>query len=189
MLGVSALAMTFAASAAADPPNLKGSYGFTGSQGCLNSLLGFTPTLQVIDGGGFSDSGLVQGIRVFNGDGTGTVTGSSTAITVPPTPGFQPGASSNNFSFSFTYTINPDDTWTSNDVPGTHIGTMLTGARAGQTFLRENDPPITGLISNDGKTLTSAILTPGVEIIRFSNGDVRQRICHRSRVYIKLDDE
>jgi hypothetical protein len=188
MLGVSVLAMTFAASAAADPPNLQGAYGFTGSQGCLVSILGFTPTLQAIDGRVFSDSGLVQGIRVFNGDGTGTVTGSSMTITGPPTLGFQPYASSNNFSFSFTYTVNPDGTWTANVVPGTHIGTVLTGARAGQTFLRENDPTVTGQISKDGKTLTSATLTPGVEIVRFSNGDVRPQICHRSRVYIELED-
>jgi hypothetical protein len=188
MLGVSAFALTFAASAAADPPNLQGAYGFTGSQGCLVSILGFTPTLQAIDGRVFSDTGLVEGIRVFNGDGTGTVTGTSMTITGPPTIGFQPDASSNNFSFSFTYTVNPDGTWTANVVPGTHTGTILTGGRAGQTFSRDNDPTVMGLISGDGKTLTSATLTPTVEINRFSNGDVRPQICHRSRVYIKLGE-
>jgi len=110
-------------------------------------------------------------------------------ISVPPTPGFPPDASSNNFSLSFTYTVNPDGTWTANNVPGTDTGNILTGVRAGQTFSRENAPTATGLISNDGKTLTSATLTPAVEIVRFSNGDVHPQICHRSRVYIKLSDD
>jgi Lhr-like helicase len=39
----------------------------------------------------------------------------------------------------------------------------------------------------NGHTLTTSILTPGVETITYSNGDVEHRICHRSRVYIKLD--
>jgi len=43
MLAVSALVTTFAASAAADQSTLKGAYGFTGSQACLVSILGFTP--------------------------------------------------------------------------------------------------------------------------------------------------
>src|SRR5262250_2386293 len=87
------------------------------------------------------------------------------------------------------YTVNPDGTWTSSNVPGTDIATILTGGRAGQTSSRKNAPTATGLISNDGKTLTSATLTPQVEIVTFSNGDVHPQICHRSRVYIKLSDD
>jgi hypothetical protein len=44
-------------------------------------------------------------------------------------------------------------------------------------------------ISKDGKTLTTANLTPGVETQKFSNGDTELRICHRSRVFIKLDTD
>jgi hypothetical protein len=188
MLCGTALTITYAASAAADPPNLKGAYGFTGSDACLTSLLGFNTRFQAIDGRVFSGSGNVEGVRRFNGDGTGTVTGSSMGITVPPTPGFQPDAASNNFTLSFTYTVNADGTWTATNVPGTDTGTILTGPRAGQTFKRENVATATGLISRDGKTLTSANLEPKVEILTFSNLDVHPQICHRSRVYIKLDD-
>jgi len=189
MLGVSALLVTIATSAAADPQTLKGTFGFTGSQACLTSLLGFNANLQAIDGRVFSSSGNVEGVRIFNGDGTGTVMGSTMSITVPPTPGFQPAAGSDNFTLSFTYNVNADGTWTATNVPGTDQGTILTGPRAGQTFTQENVPTITGLISQDGKTLTSANLEPKVEIIAFSNGDVQPRICHRSRVYIKLSDD
>jgi hypothetical protein len=45
------------------------------------------------------------------------------------------------------------------------------------------------MISADGRTLVTSILTPGVETITYSNGDVEQRICHRSRVLIKLDND
>jgi hypothetical protein len=50
-------------------------------------------------------------------------------------------------------------------------------------------PTTTGLISKNGKTLTIATLMPGVETQTFSNGDVELRICHRSRVFIKLDTD
>ena len=47
------------------------------------------------------------------------------------------------------------------------------------------------MISEDGKTLTSAHVTTAVETHTFSNGDVEPEICHRSRIYIKLghDDD
>jgi hypothetical protein len=44
------------------------------------------------------------------------------------------------------------------------------------------------MVSQDGKTLIAAHLEPVVEIHTFSNGDVHPEICHRSRVYIKLQD-
>jgi hypothetical protein len=112
----SAFVLTWAASAAADglpfqpfPSFLQGSYGFTGGAACLfapgsgpapspgnttpfpNS--GFKSNLQPNDAvpgsstDAFSVSNSVEGIRTFNGDGTGTVKGTSVGITVRPTPG------------------------------------------------------------------------------------------------------
>jgi hypothetical protein len=96
-LSVSVVAMTWAATAAADSPNIKGSYGFTGTAACLVSpgqvgdpnrpprsppirlplcplpLSGFKPNLQPNDAvpGSvsvvFSHSFAVEGIRTFNG--------------------------------------------------------------------------------------------------------------------------
>jgi hypothetical protein len=45
---------------------------------------------------------------------------------------------------------------------------------------------VTGMISQDGKTLIAAHTTTAVETHAFSNGDVYPEICHRSRVFIKL---
>jgi hypothetical protein len=212
-LSVSLVGMTWAQSATAVSPRLNGAYGFTGSAACLvapgstvppgpnptpgmalpNS--GFDPvTLRPIDGKVFSHSFAVEGIRTFNGDGTGTVKGTVVAVTVPPTPqppgfpNFPPSASSADFSYSFTYTVDGAGGWTSNMVPGSYLENHLTGPRAGQTSTVDAIPPITGMISPNGKTLTGAHITTVVETHSFSNGDVDPQICHRSRVFIKLQD-
>ena len=220
LLSVSAFVATCAANAAADSPRLKGAYGFTGTAACLvapgsvpdtvprpnptpgvalpNS--GFRANLQPNDAsptaptGAYSHSFSVEGIRTFNGDGTGTVKGTTVGITVRPTPGpngfphFPPSGGSQDFSFSFTYTVNGDGSWTSAMVPGSYIAHHLTGPRAGQTSTVDAIPPVAGMISQDGKTLIAAHVTTAVETHTYSNGDVDPQICHRSRVFIKLQD-
>jgi len=141
LLSASVVAMTWAANAVADSPNLKGAYGFTGTAACLvapgsastaplpgnttplpNS--GFNAFLHPNDGKVFSHSNAVEGIRTFNGDGTGSVKGTSVGITVPPTPqppgypAFPPGAGSAVFSYTFHYTVNGDGSWTAKMDPG-----------------------------------------------------------------------
>jgi hypothetical protein len=191
-------------------PNLFGPYGFTGSATCLvapgsttspvnptpgvalpNS--GFDANLQPIDGKSFSHSFSVEGIRTFNGNGTGSVKGTGVTITVPPTPGpagsgyptFPPSASSENFSYNFTYVVNADGSWTANMVPGSYNGQILTGPRTGQTYTVDSIPTFEGLIGVGALTLTAAHTTTAVEIHTFSNGDVWPMICARSRVFIK----
>jgi hypothetical protein len=215
---ISTVALMWAGSAAADSPNIRGSYGFTGTAACLvapghvgdpntpppltnptpgtalgNS--GFNVSLQPRDNPGseaFSRSFSVEGIRTFNGDGTGTVKGTVVGITVRPTPGpngfphFPPSASSADFSFAFTYTVNADGSWTSSMVPGSYTETFTAGPRTGQTATVDAIPPVAGMISQDGKTLIAAHIVPVVEVHSYSNGDVDPEICHRSRVFIKL---
>jgi len=215
--------MTWAATALADSPKLKGAYAFTGSAACLVApghvgdanvpppLTNPTPGVALPNSGfnaqlrpndsapppatpsqNYSRSFAVEGIRTFNGDGTGTVKGTAVGITVRPTPGpngfphFPPSAGSGEFSFSFTYTVDGEGGWTATMVPGSYSETFLTGPRAGQTATVDAIPPITGMISQDGKTLIAAHLTPTVETRTYSNGDVDPEICHRSRVFIKL---
>jgi hypothetical protein len=206
-LAISILALSIG-SAAADP-NIKGSYGFTGTAACIvapghvgdpntppplpnpspgvalpNS--GFNASLQVKDvAGSFSRSFAVEGIRTFNGNGTGTVNGTAVGIAVRPTPGpngfphFPPSASSADFSFQFTYTVNADGSWTSQMVPGSYTETFTAGPRTGQTAVVDAIPPVSGMISRDGETLIAAHLTPVVETHSYSNGDVDPEICHR----------
>jgi hypothetical protein len=187
ILSVSFVAMACAQAATTLPLRLKGSYGFTGTASCLSTAApgpGFNPNLTPTDGS-FGQSFTSEGIRTFNGDGTGTVSGSSMGITIPANVN---SAGSDDFGFSFTYTVNGDGSWTS-DVIGVETGTIKTGPRAGQTFTISNSPTSVGIISHNGSTLTLATLNPTVEIVTFSNGDVHKRICHRSRVFIRLGDD
>ena len=220
-LSVSVLALSWAANAVADPPKLKGSYAFTGSAACLvapghvgdanvppplpnptpgvalpNS--GFNAQLQPNDIGeptpsqSFSRSFSVEGIRTFNGDGTGTVAATAVGITTRPTPGpngyphFPPSAGSGDFGFNFTYTVDGKGGWTATMVPGSYTETFATGPRTGQTATVDAIPPLVGMISQDGKTLTGAHVEPTVETRSFSNGNVWPEICHRSRIFISL---
>jgi hypothetical protein len=204
----SVITLIWATSAAADSPNLKGDYGFTGTAACLvapgNSgtgtpsnpagPAGFNAQLQPFDNSNsFSHSFSVVGIRTFNGNGTGTVKGTFVGVTVRPTPGpppavpaFPASAGGGNFSFSFTYTVDGNGGFTTAMVPGSYSETFTSGPRNGQTATLDAIPPITGMISQDGKTLIAAHTEPVVETKTYSNGDVWPEICHRSRVFIAL---
>ena len=73
--------------------------------------------------------------------------------------------------------------------PGSYSENHLTGPRAGQTSSIDAIPPVVGMISQDGRTLIAAHVTTAVETHTYSNGDVWPMICHRSRVFIKLNDD
>jgi hypothetical protein len=166
--------------------NIEGSaYVSTGEGTCLVALPpGFNPNLTPMDGR-FTFSSSTQGMRTFHGDGTGTAQSRSVSVTHPDTPVTLGGASSSDtHTESFTYTVAPDRTVTV--VSGPVTGTELTGSRAGQTFTIESFPVLTGRIALDRKSLTLASEEPTVEVVTFSNGDIHYRICHRSRILLKL---
>ena len=155
---------------------------------------GFNANFQpLVNATAFVTSFSVEGVTAFNNDGTGTFKGTSVSITERPTPGptgypsFPASASSNTFEGSFTYVVNSDDSFDTQMV-GPLTGTVLSGPRTGQTTSVDR-PPMTGLISKDGNTLTLASVVPTAETVTFSNGDVWPRICHRSRVLIKMDKD
>jgi hypothetical protein len=185
----SILGVMFLGTGAADAQGLdqllRGNYVFTGDATCLVSFTGFNSNLTPMDGR-FVESFSVQGVATFNGDGTGTRTGRSVSISYPTnfTTTIGGGAGSDDFQASFTYTVAPDGTFTT-ALSGSLTGTVLTGSRAGQTFTVDQIP-LTGMISQDHKSLTFASVTPTVEVQTFSNGDVHRRICHRSRVLLRL---
>jgi hypothetical protein len=225
ILSIAAVAMIWPVAAIAAPPQLKGTYGVTGTANCAISVAGFTapptqyapegicnypignawhgltlrqinatlaPNAQMSDCPGLSTSSFsVEGIRHFNGDGTGTAAITSVTFSQPPGSNGV-WASSETATFSFTYAVDNSGGFTSNLVAGSYNGTYSGGLRDGQTLSRPYaDMPMTGLISNDGKTLTLASVTPTVETLVFSGGNplpgipsTYQRICHRSRVLI-----
>jgi hypothetical protein len=193
MLSLSALVTIYSANAIADSSLLKGTYGATWTNACLYASGGFNASFQAL-GTTFSSQFASEGIYTFNGDGTGTFAFRSTSITPPPTVGFLPEAGSSESTGTFTYTVM--DTGgrvgtrtfpTFTQQAGTDVGTVLTGSRAGQTFKLEGVPMRVGIISADGRTLTTSFTAPGTETLTYSNGDVRLRICTLSTVLIKLD--
>jgi hypothetical protein len=161
---------------------------------------GFKPNLQPNDSGpglssnAYDHSFSVEGIRTFDGHGNGTVSGTVVSITGRPTPGptgfphFPASASAADFHFKFTYTVNADGSWTSTMVPNSYLETFSAGPRTGQTATVDAIPPLSGVISEDGKTLIAAHAAPIPETHTYSNGDVDPQICHRSRVFIKIQD-
>jgi hypothetical protein len=233
LLLASILAITWATGALADPPQLKGAYGFTGTAACLDAQgsvgnpnvppplpnptpgvalpnSGFQPDLRPNDAApgssteAYYNSFSVEGIRTFNGDGTGTVVGTAVEITPRPTPGpngfphFPPAAGSSNFSLSFNYTVDGNGNWTATMVPGSYVETFVNGPRShfnpanggvDQTATVDAIPPFTGMISQGGTILIAAHTTPMVEVHSYSNGDVIPAICHRSRVFIRLPNQ
>jgi len=186
--------LLWAGAADADPQHLNqllhGDYVSTGEGTCLVALPpGFNPDLTPIDGR-FTLSSSTQGIRTFNGDGTGKVATRSVAVShpfaLPTTPPFfsRGGASSSDTQADFTYEVAADRTFTTGNLAV--LGTILTGPETGQTFSIANVPPFSGLMSKDFSTLTVNHDVPGVETITFSDGDVQHRICLRSRIHLKL---
>lgn len=173
---------------------LKGDYAFAGEATCLVSLTGFNSSLSPNAPGPFPQiiSFSVQGVRTFNGDGTGKVMARVVSIShpfaLPTTPPFfnRGGAGSSDVQSDFSYTVSPELEVTI--VTPAITGTFLTGGRAGQTQTITNLPVFSGFISEDLRSLTLAHEAPGVEDHSFSNGDFNQRICHRSRILHERKD-
>jgi len=166
---------------------LRGDYAFTGEAACLASDEGFNADLTPINTAApfpFVRSFSVQGVIRFNGDGTATRVVRVVSIRHPTGTTGVGSASSVDIEADATYQVAPDRSFT---VQTTALnGTVLTGPGAGQTFTIANFPDFVGLISQDHKTLTLAHHEPTVETQTYSGGDVFDRICHRSRIAIKL---
>lgn len=210
------------AAAQADPFNffnpsnqrLQGDYAFTGEASCLYSESGFDPTtlspvLPPNPGTPlpFVVSFSIEGIRTFNGDGTGSLKGRVVSFTPllfgwtnnagvltqgkEVNPG---GASSADVMADFTYQIADDGSITS-EVSGAFTGTVLTGGRAGESETISDFPDLMGKITDDNKVITLANDAPSVETHVFTPTAAGQppalteyAICNRSRTLFKLDD-
>lgn len=176
-------ALAWAGAAQAEDLNhlLKGTFSITGTQICIVSPAGFNRN-QTPKGPSFVTTNSIIGTRTFNGDGTGSDEASDVSVTLPPVG----SATSGQFSFNLTYAVGPDLTVTSQN-EGPLTGTELSGVRAGQTFTVDHFS-FTGKLSQDHRSLTQASPAPEIEVVTFSNGDVQPRICNRSRILIKVDD-
>ena len=170
--------------------HVQGTWFGTGTNGCLVAApgTGFSDTLIPTGGVSFQSSS-VQGTLNIKADGTGTGEFTEFPLTQPPAAGV--GASSTNYSVSYTYTIADDGTLTVTFL--SVAGQVLTGPSAGASF-NLVPPPLTGRISQDGKTMllsteaptANATASSVVEILQIVGGPSFQRICSRMRVFARV---
>ena len=165
---------------------LSGDYAFAGEATCLVAQPpGFNNNLTPI-GGRFTLSFSVQGVQTFNGDGTGTLSGRIVTVVHPDgTSPMAGNASSADLQGSFLYTVVAPDLSVATQLVGPLTGTNLTGPIAGQTFTITNFPVLTGVLSQDHKSLALTTAEPTIELQTFSGGTVFHRICHRSHVLLR----
>lgn len=192
-------AMICAGAANAAPPQLKGQYTFTGMATCEysgqpfavssdNTALVAVPNIVPpgTPNGVFSDTFSVEGVRTFNGDGTGHVIGRSVEIRNVT---LQPRVTAGRFEGDFTYTIDDSGLLTIQLAPGTFKVTELNldGSDSTVTWTLDNFT-LVGMIGNNNTQITLATPLPQVETQTFLTGLtlVRQRVCARSRVLTLL---
>jgi hypothetical protein len=177
---VFAAVATLPAAAQGNREQVQGTYSITGDNACLLSPAGFNANLTPA-GPSSVQSSSVQGTLEINADGTGT--GQFTELILTHPPASTAGASSSEYSVSFTYTIADDGTLT---VSFTSVGgTIVTGPLAGMSFT-VTPPPLNGRVARDGSAILLSSIGPSVETLHIVGGPTIPRICHRTRVQIPV---
>ena len=198
-LSGSALVMVLAASSAMaelETRHLRGDFAFNGTGVCTSSLAIITPTSYTPPRG--FDANLTaigeplsvitfstQGVRTFNGDGTGSVTARVVALSL----GDRVSASSSDQEIQFTYSVAADGTVTTDQSPTHNV--FVSGSRTGQQTRISNIPPLAGRLSSDRNSIVFATSTTGIETVTRVLPDGSElvealRICHRERTAIRI---
>jgi hypothetical protein len=187
--------------ASAASPQLNGSYAFSGMGSCLYSGGPFNsdnsptvwPGFPFPHPGGngiFTSNFSVEGMRTFNGDGTGSLAGRAVEIVGPPS--VNPRVSVEDFQAQFTYALDGNGGFSVQLVPGSFISTSVSPV-SGQK-VQTDGIVLNGLIGNNNSVLSLASTDAVVETqtaqnfafvpaaVTGSNDiTVRYRICARAR--------
>ncbi|MGY8685960.1 hypothetical protein Q2941_50980 [Bradyrhizobium sp. UFLA05-153] len=173
--------------------NLKGTYAVAGTSTCLSAPSGFAndskgnPTIaNGTDSAWYS--GYFQARLTFNGDGTGTTSG--TWGNMPPPPPAKAAVSAGTFSYSFTHTPLVNNSFTTNPTPGTYKATTNYGPVAGRQVSIDASYHRVFQLSNDQKYGTVATTTPEPEHLSWSEGSETKtlvRICYIAGNLVRLD--
>lgn len=195
-LPIIAVALSTAGSAVADD-YLKGSYALLGIEACLQAPSGFAndskgnPTAPN-DHNSFGSMINVQGLWVFNGDGTGKVTGTFIGV-VPPPPDSRSApkegaVTAGTYGYAFTYSRVSNNSFNWNSTPGTYQGTQTHGKSAGQQFSIDRRYGAF-LISKDQKQIMSTNVGPYVENLIYPGPPARTfpRSCFYSTSGFRLE--
>jgi hypothetical protein len=186
--------MSIATGVAFADDKLKGHYAVAGTQMCLTAPSGFAndskgnPTI-ANGNDSVASANNFQSRYTFNGDGTGSISGTFVTI-VPPAPdnNLKAVVSEGTFSYSISYTPVANNSFNVTMAPGTYQGMINSGPRAGQQFTIDSGHRVFQ-VSNDQTHGTVATTTPDVEHITFSDPSHTSlaRICFVSGSLVRLD--
>ena len=195
------LLATFATALASTPAavaddNLKGSYAIVGVLMCLNAPSGFAndskgnPTIPN-DNNSYESTNGYQGILVYNGDGTGKMTGAFVSITPPPPDSRtapRASMSGGSFSYSFVHTPISNNAFSATLAPGSYHGIMNVGPAAGQQYTIDRADR-TYIVSNDRRQIATSNAAPVVESMTFLDAPQKPlaRSCITSGSQFRLD--
>jgi hypothetical protein len=143
---------------------IRGQYASTGSSTQLIAICGFPPPPDdkyipngAAGGAWAVQSVSMQGVWMFNPDGTGTTSSTHRVVThrsiAPAQADLTPWAGMRTTSFSFAYTIEKDGTIIITADPATFISEWLSGPNKGQPPSHLSELILEGTISPDGKTI------------------------------------
>ena len=189
---VFAMTSISAGSAFADD-KLKGTYTVAGTTNCLVAPSGFAndikgnPTIA----NGTDSFVLVQNFQArlnFNGDGTGTASG--TWMSMPSAPPAKAAGSAGTFSYSFTHTPVTNNSFVTLPTPGTNKGAVDYGPSAGLHYAIEDTYHRVFQLSNDQKSGTVATSKPEVERLTYTQESktiTLSRLCFAAGSLARLD--
>jgi hypothetical protein len=173
---------------------LKGTYAVSGIASCLMAPSGFetdskgNPTIARGDDSSVTTNNL-QARLIFNGDGTGTISGTWMNVHPPLTAKASVGAGT--YSYSFTHTPVTNNSTVILPTPGTNKGTAEYGPAAGRQFAIEGNSYHRVLqLSNDQKSGTIGTSKPEVErltYMRDSETITVSRVCFVAGSVVRLD--
>lgn len=172
---------------------LRGDYAFSGDASCIASSTGFSGSFALKPYSAYSYS--VEGVRRFNGDGTGTISGRTITINNGNNGAGIGPVVMGKFTATFNYTVALDhsihiDTGLLKNVQTVGPNPGATGFTKGMSF--------DGHVSQDFNTITVATAAPDPNHPELSleygypttdtTGNPAETIaCHRSRVMVKID--
>jgi hypothetical protein len=172
---------------------LKATYAVAGTSMCLVAPSGFAndskgnPTIANGDDSAWF-WGNFEARLTFNGDGTGTASG--TWGNMPPPPPAKATVSAGTFSYSFTHTPVANNTFTTIPTPGTYKVTVNYGPSAGRQVSIDDSFHRVFQLSNDQKFGTVATTKPELEHLSWSEGSETKklaRICYIGGSLARLD--
>jgi len=164
---------------------LNGEFAETGTATCLYTSGGFNSILEPnVPANSVATTESFDGVWTFNGAGSvsETATDIITSWVGASSSAVVPNIEATTTSGARKYVVDATDSVTVTITKGKW--TIFAGPRPKQTFSVDKIV-LAGHASNNSATVTLGTTTPAVETVTFSNGDVSQRICHRSIVLVK----